>query len=58
MSRLIIATLNPGHKFGSLKEIQDELSPSIKGFIPKSCASPNVPYMTDGDEIGGNRNCI
>jgi len=54
MSRLIIAILNPGHVFTNLKEAQDELSPAVNDLIPKGCKNLPVPFMTDGDDIGGN----
>lgn len=53
MSRLIIARLNPGHTFESLKSIQDELSNAMKDLTPKGCKNAPCPFMTDGDEIGG-----
>ena len=53
MSRLIIAVMNPGHTFTSMKAIQTELNDAIISLIPKNCANPSVPFMTDGDELGG-----
>ena len=57
MSRLIVVIMNPGHRFVSMKAIQTELNESIVGLIPKDCANPSVPYMTDGDELGGKQFC-
>lgn len=53
MSRLLIVILNPGHKFSDMEEIQAELSPIVTNLSPKDCSNPNIPFMTDGDEIGG-----
>ncbi|EAR90517.1 methyltransferase domain protein (macronuclear) [Tetrahymena thermophila SB210] len=51
-SRLIIAILNPGYVFSSMKEVQDELCPAVNDLIPKGCKNLPVPFITDGDEIG------
>ena len=45
--------MNPGHEFINLKDIQDELSEVVPDLIPKDCCNPKIPFMTDGDEIGG-----
>ena len=58
MSRLLIAIMNPGHEFTNLKVVQEELSEIVPGLIPKDCSNPKVPFMTDGDEIGGIENSI
>ncbi len=52
MSRLMIAIMNPGHKFGDMKAIQKELSEIVKDLAPKDCSN-QIPFMTDGDEVGG-----
>lgn len=52
MSRLVIARMNPGHKFDNMKLVQQELSDPMRGLIPKGCTNQPCPFMTDGDEIG------
>lgn len=53
MSRLILARLNAGHSFESLKSVQKELSPVVEELTPKGCSNKPCPFMTDGDEILG-----
>jgi len=52
-SRLIIVTLNHLHKFGSLEEVQKDLSPRIMSLVPEDCANKDkIPYLKIGDNIG------
>ena len=53
MSRLVLARLNAGHQFESLKTVQKELSHAIDELTPKGCTNRPCPFMTDGDEIAG-----
>lgn len=53
MSRLIVIFLGHGHKFGELKEIQDELNAKILDLSPQGCSNYNeIPIMTAGNDIG------
>lgn len=52
MSRLVIVRLNSGHKFGTLKEVSEELNQVMQDLIPKGCTNIPCPFFTDGDEIG------
>ncbi len=55
MSRLIVARMNAGHSFESLKAVQKELSPAIEELTPKGCTNKPCPFMADGDEIGDRK---
>lgn len=53
-ARLILVTLNRGHRFGSSEEVQSELSPLVEGLAPLSCRRERrvIPYLTTNDGIG------
>lgn len=52
-SRIIIILLGHGHTFGSLADIQDELTSKILELSPDNCANyDSMPVMTAGSDIG------
>mmetsp|Transcript_9314 Transcript_9314/g.15703 ORF Transcript_9314/g.15703 Transcript_9314/m.15703 type:complete len:417 (-) Transcript_9314:351-1601(-) len=52
-SRIVMIFLGHGHKFDSLKSIQDELNSKILELAPRPCANlKQIPIMTAGDDIG------
>lgn len=51
-SRLIVVKLLSGNLFGAFEAVKQELNPSIKELLPKGCKPSEVPYATDGDELG------
>ncbi len=52
-SRLIVVTLNHLHKFGTIEDIQKELSPKIMSLVPEDCVNRDkIPYLKIGDNIG------
>ncbi|GAQ85556.1 S-adenosyl-L-methionine dependent methyltransferases [Klebsormidium nitens] len=53
-ARLILVTLNRGHRFGSSEEVQSELSPLVEGLAPLPCRRERrvIPYLTTNDGIG------
>lgn len=51
-SRLILVKLLSGNLFGTFEVVKQELSPSIRELLPKGCKPGDVPYVTDGDELG------
>ena len=53
VSRLVVIFLGHGHKFDSLKEVQDELNAKILDLAPGGCSNINhIPIMTAGEDIG------
>lgn len=52
-SRLIIITLNHGHKFDSIETVKTELSPKVVDLAPQNCANyKEIPFLTIGQDIG------
>lgn len=52
-SRLIIITLNHGHKFDSIETVKTELSPKVVDLAPQNCSnSKEIPFLTIGSDIG------
>jgi hypothetical protein len=53
VSRIVLIILGYGHTFGSLEDIQAELSPKIIELSPILCANYyDMPFMTAGNDIG------
>lgn len=53
VSRLIVIFLGHGHKFDSLKEVQEELNGKILDLAPGGCSNiSQIPIMTAGEDIG------
>jgi hypothetical protein len=49
----VVIFLGHGHKFDSLKEVQDELNAKILDLAPGGCSNYNeIPIMTAGEDIG------
>jgi hypothetical protein len=45
--------LGAGHKFESMKEVQEELNSKILELAPKFCSNrKEIPIMTAGEDIG------
>ena len=55
MGRFIVARMNSGHTFKSLKAVQEELSPAIEQLTPRGCSNRPCPFMADGAEIWDKR---
>lgn len=52
-SRLIIITLNHGHKFESIETVKNELSPKVLELAPSPCTNyKEIPFLTIGKDIG------
>jgi hypothetical protein len=52
-SRLIIITLNHGHKFDSIETVKSELSPKVVELAPQQCTNyKEIPFLTIGKDIG------
>ena len=52
-SRLIIITLNHGHKFESIETVKTELSPKVVELAPQNCSNyKEIPFLTIGQDIG------
>lgn len=52
-SRLIIITLNHGHKFDSIETVKAELSPKVIDLAPSNCSNyKEIPFLTIGTDIG------
>jgi hypothetical protein len=53
-ARLILVTLNRGHRFGTSEQVQAELSPLVEGLAPICCRGERrvIPYLTTNDGIG------
>lgn len=52
-SRLIIITLNHGHKFDSIETVKNELSPKVLELSPSNCSNyKEIPFLTIGKDIG------
>jgi hypothetical protein len=52
-SRLIIITLNHGHKFDSIDTVKNELSPKVVDLAPQNCSNyKEIPFLTIGQDIG------
>lgn len=52
-SRLIIITLNHGHKFESIETVKTELSPKVVDLAPQNCSNyKEIPFLTIGQDIG------
>lgn len=52
-SRLIIITLNHGHKFDSIETVKSELSPKVVELAPQNCSNyKEIPFLTIGADIG------
>ncbi len=52
-SRLIIITLNHGHKFDSIETVKAELSPKVIELAPQNCSNyKEIPFLTIGTDIG------
>lgn len=52
-SRLIIITLNHGHKFESIETVKNELSPKVVDLAPQQCSNyKEIPFLTIGQDIG------
>lgn len=52
-SRLIIITLNHGHKFDSIETVKNELSPKVLELSPSHCSNyKEIPFLTIGSDIG------
>lgn len=52
-SRLIIITLNHGHKFDSIETVKTELSPKVVDLAPRQCSNyKEIPFLTIGQDIG------
>lgn len=52
-SRLIIITLNHGHKFDSIETVKTELSPKVVELAPQNCSNyKEIPFLTIGSDIG------
>lgn len=52
-SRLLVVHLGNGHKFSSMKEVQDDLNAKILDLAPTDCANFNqIPIMSVGEDIG------
>lgn len=52
-SRLIIITLNHGHKFDSIETVKNDLSPKVLELAPQNCANyKEIPFLTIGKDIG------
>lgn len=52
-SRLIIITLNHGHKFDSIETVKTELSPKVVELAPQNCSNyKEIPFLTIGQDIG------
>lgn len=48
-SRLIIITLNHGHKFESIETVKTELSPKVVELAPQNCSNyKEIPFLTIG----------
>jgi hypothetical protein len=51
-SRLVIVVLGRGHKYVSLQEIQDELSPKIMDLCPTDCKNKEkIPYLSTNSQL-------
>lgn len=52
-SRLIIITLNHGHKFDSIETVKSELGPKVVDLAPQNCSNyKEIPFLTIGTDIG------
>jgi hypothetical protein len=52
-SRLIIITLNHGHKFDNIETVKNELSPKVVDLAPQQCSNyKEIPFLTIGSDIG------
>jgi hypothetical protein len=47
-----VVKLISGNEFGSFEAVKQELNPAIRELLPKGCNPTDVPYVTDGDELG------
>ena len=55
--RVILVSLNRGHTFGSLKDVQAELSPLVVGLAPTASRHKEaaIPFMTTQEGIGSRQ---
>lgn len=51
-ARLIFVSLNRGHKFTGMSEVQKELSPAIRLLVQENAKKNQIPYLTVEDGIG------
>lgn len=52
-SRLIIITLNHGHKFDSIETVKTDIQGKILELAPSHCANfKEIPFLTIGKDIG------
>ena len=52
-SRLIIITLNHGHKFDSIETVKSELNTTVIELAPQNCSNyKEIPFLTIGSNIG------
>lgn len=51
-SRLVIVVLGRGHKYESLKQIQDELNPKVMDLCPSDCSNRSqIPYLSTNSHL-------
>jgi hypothetical protein len=53
MSRIVVVYLGNGHKFNSMKDVQEELNSKFLELAPTNCSNyDKIPVMTIDESVG------